>query len=433
MLKLSYKNKFYLYGDKKMIDISLIEQTAPEIAQVLKAELARQQGNIELIASENFVSPAVLAAAGSHLTNKYAEGYPAHRYYGGCHCVDVAEDLARDRLKEIFGCDHANVQPHSGASANLAVFFAMLQPGDTVMGMNLAHGGHLSHGSPVNISGKYFNIVPYGVNKDTQVIDYDEMERIAIECQPKLIVSGASAYSRVIDFKRIREICDKVGALMMVDIAHIAGLVAAGVHPSPVPYADFVTTTTHKTLRGPRGGVIMCKEEYAKQIDKAIFPGVQGGPLMHIIAAKAVAFKEALTPEFKAYQEQIVKNAKAMADEFDKLGVKMVSGGTDNHLILLDLTDKGLTGKELEHMLDDVHITVNKNAIPFDTQKPFVTSGIRIGTPAITSRGMKEDDARVIARLINKIIEEKENAYEEVCNAVAELCAKYPLYADCVR
>jgi glycine hydroxymethyltransferase len=309
----------------------------------------------------------------------------------------------------------------------------MLQPGDTVMGMNLAHGGHLSHGSPVNISGKYFNIVPYGVNKDTQVIDYDEMERIAIECQPKLIVSGASAYSRVIDFKRIREICDKVGALMMVDIAHIAGLVAAGVHPSPVPYADFVTTTTHKTLRGPRGGVIMCKEEYAKQIDKAIFPGVQGGPLMHIIAAKAVAFKEALTPEFKAYQEQIVKNAKAMADEFDKLGVKMVSGGTDNHLILLDLTDKGLTGKELEHMLDDVHITVNKNAIPFDTQKPFVTSGIRIGTPAITSRGMKEDDARVIARLINKIIEEKENAYEEVCNAVAELCAKYPLYADCVR
>lgn len=416
-----------------MIDISLIEQTDPEIAQVLKAELARQQGNIELIASENFVSPAVLAAAGSHLTNKYAEGYPAHRYYGGCHCVDVAEDLARDRLKEIFGCDHANVQPHSGASANLAVFFAMLQPGDTVMGMNLAHGGHLSHGSPVNISGKYFNIVPYGVNKDTQVIDYDEMERIAIECQPKLIVSGASAYSRVIDFKRIREICDKVGALMMVDIAHIAGLVAAGVHPSPVPYADFVTTTTHKTLRGPRGGVIMCKEEYAKQIDKAIFPGVQGGPLMHIIAAKAVAFKEALTPEFKAYQEQIVKNAKAMADEFDKLGVKMVSGGTDNHLILLDLTDKGLTGKELEHMLDDVHITVNKNAIPFDTQKPFVTSGIRIGTPAITSRGMKEDDARVIARLINKIIEEKENAYEEVCNAVAELCAKYPLYADCVR
>lgn len=433
MLKLSYKNKFYFYGDKKMIDISLIEQTDPEIAQVLKAELARQQGNIELIASENFVSPAVLAAAGSHLTNKYAEGYPAHRYYGGCHCVDVAEDLARDRLKEIFGCDHANVQPHSGASANLAVFFAMLQPGDTVMGMNLAHGGHLSHGSPVNISGKYFNIVPYGVNKDTQVIDYDEMERIAIECQPKLIVSGASAYSRVIDFKRIREICDKVGALMMVDIAHIAGLVAAGVHPSPVPYADFVTTTTHKTLRGPRGGVIMCKEEYAKQIDKAIFPGVQGGPLMHIIAAKAVAFKEALTPEFKAYQEQIVKNAKAMADEFDKLGVKMVSGGTDNHLILLDLTDKGLTGKELEHMLDDVHITVNKNAIPFDTQKPFVTSGIRIGTPAITSRGMKEDDARVIARLINKIIEEKENAYEEVCNAVAELCAKYPLYADCVR
>lgn len=416
-----------------MIDIELIKQTDPDVAKALSAELARQQGNIELIASENFVSPAVLAAAGSHLTNKYAEGYPAHRYYGGCQCVDVVEDLAKDRIKEIFGCDHANVQPHSGASANLAVFFAVLQPGDTVMGMNLAHGGHLSHGSPVNISGKYFNIVPYGVNKDTQVIDYDEMERIALECKPKMIVSGASAYSRIIDFKRIREICDKVGALMMVDIAHIAGLVAAGVHPSPVPYADFVTTTTHKTLRGPRGGVIMCKEEYAKIIDKAIFPGVQGGPLMHVIAAKAVAFKEALTPEFKEYQRQIVKNARAMADEFARLGVKMVSGGTDNHLILLDLTDKGLTGKELERMLDEVHITVNKNAIPFDTQKPFVTSGIRIGTPAITTRGMKEDDARVIARLITKIIEEGESAYGEVCKTVAELCEKYPLYADCVR
>ncbi|MDE7380283.1 MAG: serine hydroxymethyltransferase, partial [Clostridia bacterium] len=416
-----------------MIDISLIEQTDPEIAEALKLELSRQQGNIELIASENFVSPAVLAAAGSHLTNKYAEGYPAHRYYGGCQFVDVAEDLARNRLKEIFGCEYCNVQPHSGASANLAVFFAMLQPGDTVMGMNLAHGGHLSHGSPVNISGKYFNIVPYGVSEDTQVIDYDEMERIAVECKPKLIVSGASAYPRVIDFKRIREICDKVGALMMVDIAHIAGLVAAGLHPSPVPYADFVTTTTHKTLRGPRGGVIMCKEEYGKAIDKAIFPGIQGGPLMHIIAAKAVAFKEALQPEFKEYQTHIVKNAAAMADEFNKLGVKMVSGGTDNHLILLNLTDKGMTGKELEKMLDEVHITVNKNAIPFDTQKPFVTSGIRIGTPAMTSRGMKEPEARKIAQLIAEIIEKKEQAFAHVTEEVAKLCKTFPLYADCVK
>ncbi|MDE6374033.1 MAG: serine hydroxymethyltransferase, partial [Clostridia bacterium] len=346
---------------------------------------------------------------------------------------DIAEELARTRLKEIFGCEYCNVQPHSGASANLAVFFAMLQPGDTVMGMNLAHGGHLSHGSPVNISGKYFNIVPYGVNESEQVIDYDEMEKIAVECKPKMIVSGASAYPRVIDFARIRKICDKVGALMMVDIAHIAGLVAAGLHPSPVPYADFVTTTTHKTLRGPRGGVIMCKEEYGKAIDKAVFPGIQGGPLMHIIAAKAVAFKEALQPEFKQYQAQIVKNAAAMADEFTKLGVKMVSGGTDNHLILLNLTDKGLTGKELEHMLDEVHITVNKNAIPFDTQKPFVTSGVRIGTPAITSRGMKEAEARKIAQLIAKIITEKQDAYAYVTSEVAALCKAFPLYADCVK
>lgn len=416
-----------------MIDISLIEQTDPEVAEALKAELARQQGNIELIASENFVSPAVLAAAGTHLTNKYAEGYPGHRYYGGCQFVDIAEELARNRVKEIFGCEYCNVQPHSGASANLAVFFAMLQPGDTVMGMNLAHGGHLSHGSPVNISGKYFNIVPYGVSEDEQVIDYDQMEKIALECKPKMIVSGASAYPRVIDFKRIREICDKIGAYMMVDIAHIAGLVAAGLHPSPVPYADFVTTTTHKTLRGPRGGVIMCKEEFGKAIDKAVFPGIQGGPLMHVIAAKAVAFKEALTPEFKTYQQQIVKNAAAMADEFKKLGVKMVSGGTDNHLILLNLTDKGMTGKELEHMLDEVHITVNKNAIPFDTQKPFVTSGIRIGTPAMTSRGMKEQEARTIARLIAEIIEKKEAAYAHVTEEVAKLCKAFPLYADCVK
>ncbi len=416
-----------------MIDISLIEQTDPELAEALKLELNRQQNNIELIASENFVSPAVLAAAGSHLTNKYAEGYPGHRYYGGCQFVDIAEDLARDRVKQLFGCEYCNVQPHSGASANLAVLFATCQPGDTVMGMNLAHGGHLSHGSPVNISGKYFNIVPYGVREDTQVIDYDEMEKIALECKPKLIIAGASAYPRIIDFKRIREICDKCGALMMVDIAHIAGLVATGLHPSPIPYADFVTSTTHKTLRGPRGGLIMCKEEWGKVIDKAVFPGLQGGPLMHIIAAKAVALKEALTPEFKEYQKQIVKNAAAMADEWNKLGIKMVSGGTDNHLILLNLTDKNITGKELEKLLDEVHITVNKNAIPFDTQKPFVTSGIRIGTPAMTSRGMKEPEARKIAQLIAKVIDEREASFGYVEKEVAKLCKAFPLYADCVR
>lgn len=416
-----------------MIDISLIEQSDPEVAEAMKLELARQQGNIELIASENIVSPAVMAAAGSHLTNKYAEGYPGHRYYGGCQFVDIAENLARDRLKELFGCEYCNVQPHSGAQANMAVFFAVLQPGDTVMGMNLAHGGHLSHGSPVNISGKYFHIVPYGVRQEDERIDYDEMEKIALECKPKMIVSGASAYPRVIDFKRIREICDKVGAYMMVDIAHIAGLVAAGLHPSPVPYADFVTTTTHKTLRGPRGGAIMCKEEFGKAVDKAVFPGIQGGPLMHIIAAKAVAFKEALSPEFKSYQAQIIKNAAAMADEFSKLGVKMVSGGTDNHLILLNLTDTGVTGKELEKMLDEVHITANKNAIPFDTQKPFVTSGLRVGTPAMTTRGMKEEEARTIARLIVRVIREREACFEEVKAEVAELCGKFPLYANDVK
>ena len=416
-----------------MIDISLIEQTDPEIAEALKKELYRQQNNIELIASENFVSPAVMAAAGSHLTNKYAEGYPAHRYYGGCEFVDIAEDLARDRLKQLFGCEYCNVQPHSGASANLAVLYATCQPGDTVMGMNLAHGGHLSHGSPVNISGKYFNIVPYGVKEGEEVIDYDEMERIAKECKPKVIISGASAYPRIIDFKRIREICDKVGALMFVDIAHIAGLVAAGLHPSPVPYADFVTTTTHKTLRGPRGGVIMCREEWGKAIDKAVFPGTQGGPLMHIIAAKAVAFKEALSPEFKVYQRQIVKNAAAMAEEFKARGVKMVSGGTDNHLVLLNLTDKNMTGKELEKLLDSMHITVNKNAIPFDTQKPFVTSGIRIGTPAMTSRGMKEPEARKIAGLISDVIESREEAAEHVNAEVAALCKAFLLYENCVK
>lgn len=416
-----------------MIDISLIAQTDPEIAETLKLELSRQQNNIELIASENFVSPAVMAAAGSHLTNKYAEGYPAHRYYGGCDFVDVAENLAKERLKQIFGCEYCNVQPHSGASANLAVLFATCNPGDTVMGMNLNHGGHLSHGSPVNISGKYFNIVPYGVKAGTETIDYDEMERIALECKPKVIIAGASAYPRVIDFKRIREICDKSGALMFVDIAHIAGLVAAGLHPSPVPYADFVTTTTHKTLRGPRGGVIMCKEEWGKVIDKAVFPGLQGGPLMHIIAAKAVAFKEALSPEFKEYQAQIVKNAAAMAEVFSKRGIKMVSGGTDNHLILLDLSETDLTGKALTALLDEVRITVNKNAIPFDKQKPFVTSGIRIGTPAITTRGMKEKEASLIAGLIADIIEKKEAAFDSVLKEVEKLCNSFPLYKNDVK
>ena len=416
-----------------MIDISLIEQTDPEIAEALKLELSRQQNFIELIASENFVSPAVLAVAGSHLTNKYAEGYPARRYYGGCQSVDIAEELAISRLKELFGCEYCNVQPHSGASANLAVLFAVCNPGDTVMGMDLSHGGHLSHGSPVNISGKYFNIVSYGVSEGDELIDYDEMEKKALACKPKIIISGASSYPRVIDFKRIRGICDKVGALMMVDIAHIAGLVAAGLHPSPVPYADFVTTTTHKTLRGPRGGVIMCKEEWGKAIDKAIFPGLQGGPLMHIIAAKAVAFKEALSPEFKEYQKQIVLNASAMAEVFRARGIKMVSGGTDNHLILLNLSDKNVTGKELAKLLDDVHITVNKNAVPFDKQTPFVTSGIRVGTPAITTRGMKEKQAEIIAGLVADVIEQRESVSEKVKAEVAKLCKQFPLYADCVK
>lgn len=413
-----------------MIDMTTIRNTDPEIYEAMELELNRQQNNIELIASENIVSPAVLAAAGSHLTNKYAEGLPGKRYYGGCQFVDVAENLARDRLKELFGCEHCNVQPHSGANANFAVFFAMLEPGDTVMGMNLSHGGHLSHGSPVNVSGKYFNVIPYGVSPITETIDYDEMEKIAMENHPKMIISGASAYPRIIDFARIREICDKCGAYMMVDIAHIAGLVAAGVHPSPVPYADFVTTTTHKTLRGPRGGVIMCKEQYAKAIDKAVFPGTQGGPLMHIIAAKAVAFKEALSPEFKEYQKQIVKNAAAMADAFMNDGIKLVSNGTDNHLMLVDLRNKNITGKELERMLDDVHITVNKNTIPFETASPFVTSGIRIGTPAITSRGMKENEAVEIANLITRIINEKETAYSYVEGKVKELCEAFPIYAN---
>lgn len=399
-----------------------------EVFSASDSELKRQQGNIELIASENIVSKAVLLAAGGVLTNKYAEGYPGKRYYGGCQYVDIVENIARDRAKKLFGAEHVNVQPHSGANANLAVFFALLSPGDTVMGMNLSQGGHLSHGSPVNISGKYFNVVPYGVDPVTETIDYDEMERIAFECRPKMIVSGASAYSRTIDFARIREICDKVGAYMMVDIAHIAGLVAAGVHPSPVPFADVVTTTTHKTLRGPRGGMILCKEQYAKAIDKAVFPGVQGGPLMHIIAAKAVAFGEALTPEFTEYQKQIVKNAAVLCDELKKHGIRIVSGGTDNHLMLLDLTEKGITGKDLEKMLEEVHITVNKNTIPNETLSPFVTSGVRIGTPAVTSRGFKETEMVDIARLINDVITDFEANRERVSEQVSELCERFPIY-----
>ena len=413
-----------------MIDLSCIQSADPELYEAMKKELARQRGNLELIASENIVSPAVMAAMGSHLTNKYAEGYPGKRYYGGCEFVDIAENLARDRLKELFGCEHCNVQPHSGAQANFAVYFSVLKTGDTVMGMNLSHGGHLTHGSPVNFSGTYFNIVPYGVSAETETIDYDEMEKIALECKPKMIVSGASAYPRFIDFKRIREICDRVGASMFVDIAHIAGLVAAGLHPSPVPYADFVTTTTHKTLRGPRGGAIMCKEQYAKAIDKAVFPGTQGGPLMHVIAAKAVAFKEALTPEFKAYQAQIVKNAAAMAKRFTEKGVRLVSGGTDNHLMLVDLRKEALTGKELEALLDAAHITANKNTVPFETTSPFITSGLRIGTPAVTSRGMKEGEAVEIADLVTEIIRKRESAVEAVSEKVASLCARFPVYEN---
>lgn len=405
-----------------------LEQYDAEVYSACKDELERQQHNIELIASENIVSEAVLMAAGTVLTNKYAEGYPSKRYYGGCYCVDVVENIARERAKKLFGAEHANVQPHSGANANLAVFFALVKPGDTVMGMNLAHGGHLSHGSPVNISGKYFNIVPYGVNDETQRIDYEEMRRIALECKPKLIVVGASAYSRVIDFAKCREIADEVGAYLMVDMAHIAGLVAAGVHPSPVPYADVVTTTTHKTLRGPRGGLILCKEELAKQIDKAVFPGTQGGPLMHIIAAKAVAFGEALTDEFKEYQRNIVKNASVLANALLEEGFNLVSGGTDNHLMLVDLRPFGVTGKELEKRLDDVHITVNKNAIPNDPESPFVTSGIRIGTPAVTTRGFGEEEMLKIAKWIKDITVDFEGNRDRVCAEVVELCKKFPIY-----
>ena len=407
--------------------ISKITGYDKEVGEAINAELSRQKRGLELIASENMVSEAVMLAMGTPLTNKYAEGYPEKRYYGGCECVDVVEKLAIERACRLFGAEHANVQPHSGAQANTAVYFALIKPGDTVMGMNLAHGGHLTHGSPVNLSGSYYNFVPYGVNDDG-FIDYDEFEKKAKECMPKLIVAGASAYPRVIDFKRISEIAKSVGAYFMVDMAHIAGLVAAGLHPSPVPYADVVTTTTHKTLRGPRGGLILCRAELAKAIDKAIFPGTQGGPLMHIIASKAVCFGEALSPEFKEYQTQIVKNAKALADTLLSEGFDLVSGGTDNHLMLLDLRPFGITGKELERRLDECYITVNKNAIPNDPEKPFVTSGVRIGTPAVTSRGLKEDDMVKLGKLIKLVATEFEEKADYIRAEVTKICEKYPIY-----
>ncbi|MBP5270624.1 MAG: serine hydroxymethyltransferase [Clostridia bacterium] len=402
----------------------------PEVAASCERELLRQKGNIELIASENIVSKAVLLAAGGILTNKYAEGYPGHRYYGGCEYVDEVEDIARDRACRLYGADHANLQPHSGANANLAAFMALLSPGDTVLSMKLSAGGHLSHGTPMNISGKFFNIVSYGVNSETGLIDYDEVESLALLHRPRMILAGASAYPRVIDFARFREIADKVGAYLMVDMAHIAGLVAAGVHPSPVPYSDVVTTTTHKTLRGPRGGMILCREEFAKRIDKAIFPGTQGGPLMHIIAAKAVALGEAMTPEFTEYQRQIVKNASVMADGLLKRGINLVSGGTDNHLMLLDLRSTPVTGRELEIMLDAVHITANKNSIPNDPLGPTVTSGLRVGTPAVTSRGMKEPEMRKIAGWLADCVFEFDARRVSVMAGVADLCSKYPIYAE---
>ena len=402
----------------------------PEIAAAIGEELGRQRNKIELIASENFVSPAVMEAMGSVLTNKYAEGYPGHRYYGGCEYVDKVETLAIERAKKLFGAEHANVQAHSGANANTAVYFAFLQPGDTIMGMNLSQGGHLSHGSPVNISGKYYNVVPYGVTHETERIDYDEFARIAKEAQPKLIVAGASAYPRVIDFERMAEIAHSVGAIFMVDMAHIAGLVAAGLHPSPVPYADIVTTTTHKTLRGPRGGLILCKEKYAKQIDKAIFPGVQGGPLMHVIAAKAVALGEALKPEFKEYAKQIIANCQALAEGLIAEGFRLVSGGTDNHLLLVDVRGQEMTGKTAEHLLDEVGVTCNKNTIPFDPESPFVTSGIRLGTATVTTRGFKEADMKEVAAIIGLVLNNPEDAEKqaEAAQRVAALCTKYPMY-----
>lgn len=411
-----------------MYSLDEVRNVDPEIAQAIEAEQARQNDHIELIASENWVSKAVMAAMGSPLTNKYAEGYPAKRYYGGCDCVDVVEDLARDRAKELFGCDYANVQPHSGAQANMAVFFAVMEPGDTYMGMNLDHGGHLTHGSPANISGQYFNIISYGVDDDTHLINYEEVRRLALEHKPKVIVAGASAYPRVIDFKKFSEIAEEAGSILFVDMAHIAGLVAAGLHPSPVPYADVVTTTTHKTLRGPRGGIILCKEEHAKAIDKAVFPGTQGGPLVHIIASKAVCLGEALTDEFKIYQQQVLKNTKALAEGLLKKGFDLVSGGTDNHLALVDLRNFNITGRTLEKRLDKVHITVNKNAIPNDPESPFRTSGIRVGSPAVTARGMKEEDMHKIADLIYMTTAEYPDKADEIKAEVLKLCRKYPLY-----
>jgi glycine hydroxymethyltransferase len=399
-----------------------------KVYEIIEEENTRQEDHIELIASENFVSRAVMEANGSILTNKYAEGYPAKRYYGGCEVVDKVENLARERMKELFGAEHANVQPHSGSQANMAVYFSVLKPGDTVLGMNLSHGGHLTHGSPVNFSGMLYNIIPYGVNSETETIDYEEVRALAKKHNPKMIVIGASAYPRAIDFALFKEICDEAGAYMFVDMAHIAGLVATGAHESPVPYADFVTTTTHKTLRGPRGGAILCKEKYAKQIDKSIFPGMQGGPLMHTIAAKAVCFGEALRPEFKVYIEQVVKNAKVLGEELVKYGFKLVSGGTDNHLLLIELTNKNITGKEAEKLLDLVGITVNKNTVPNETLSPFITSGVRIGTPAVTTRGFKEEEMKKIAELINETIENREGNLEAIREKVVQLCSKYPLY-----
>ncbi|MBP5436104.1 serine hydroxymethyltransferase [bacterium] len=427
-----------------MLNLRYIPSVDPEIADIIEQEAQRQENGLELIASENFTSNAIMEAQGSLLTNKYAEGYPKKRYYGGCEVVDKVEKLAKERACELFGAECANVQPHSGSQANMGVYFTVCKPGDTVLAMNLNHGGHLTHGSPVNFSGKLYNIVPYGVAQETGRIDYDEMERLATECKPRMILAGASAYPRIIDFERIRAICDKVGAVMMVDMAHIAGLVAAGLHPSPVPYADFVTSTTHKTLRGPRSGLILAKKQYEKDLNAAVFPGMQGGPLMHIIAAKAICFKEALDPSFKVYMTQVVKNAAAMADEFNKMGYNLVSGGTDNHLMLIDLRNKGKTGKIVEKVLDKAHITVNKNMVPFDDQSPFITSGIRVGTPFLTTRGLLEDDVRLVARLMDKVIMAvKSNEYvpkegiteanidsavlAEVSAEVKKICQKYPL------
>ncbi len=410
--------------------MSILSKQDPKLAQAMELELNRQRSKIELIASENFVSEAVLEALGSVLTNKYAEGYPGKRYYGGCEYVDLAEDLARDRAKELFGAEHANVQPHSGAQANMAVYFSVLQPNDTVLGMNLAHGGHLTHGSPVNYSGILYNFVSYGVDPETETINYEEVRKLAKEHQPKLIVAGASAYPRLIDFAKLKEIADEVNALLMVDMAHIAGLVAAGLHPNPVPYADFVTTTTHKTLRGPRGGMILCKDEYAKAIDKAVFPGMQGGPLMHVIASKAVAFGEALLPEFKTYAKQVIENSKQLAESLMEHGFQLVSGGTDNHLILVNLANMNITGKDAEHLLDKVGVTCNKNAIPFDTKSPFITSGIRLGTAAVTTRGMDKDAMKKIAEIIALTLKnpEDEQAHQNVMKMVEELTSRFPMY-----